>query len=83
MESKHIVYILHCKDDTLYTGYTTDLKRRITMHEQGKGAKYTRGRGPFKLVYREELDSKSQALQREIEIKKLQRADKIKLIQKG
>jgi len=47
MELNHVVYILQCKDDTLYTGYTNDLRKRIAMHEQGKGAKYTRGRGPF------------------------------------
>lgn len=77
--------MLHCKDDTLYTGYTTNLKRRLKMHESGKGAKYTRGRGPFEMVYTEKLDTKTAALQRECEIKKLRRADKIQLIkrQKG
>ncbi len=80
MGNKHWVYMLHCRDDSLYTGYTTDIERRLSMHENGKGAKYTRGRGPLKLVYQEELATKTAALQREYEIKKLQRKDKIKLI---
>ena len=80
MENKHFVYILQCKDKTLYTGYTTDIERRLKMHESGKGAKYTRGRGPFEIVYLEESPTKSAALQREHEIKKLCRADKFQLI---
>lgn len=80
MANDHLVYILHCKDDTLYTGYTTNIKRRLQMHESGKGAKYTRGRGPFKVVYEESLPSKEAALRREHEIKKLQRIEKWKLI---
>ncbi|HLR72174.1 MAG TPA: GIY-YIG nuclease family protein [Pseudogracilibacillus sp.] len=79
--NKHFVYILKCKDETLYTGYTTNIKKRLKMHEKGKGAKYTRGRGPFKVVYTEKLGSKSAALQREFEIKKLCRKDKLRLIQ--
>lgn len=72
--------MLRCKDDSLYTGYTTDIENRLKLHESGKGAKYTRGRGPFQLVYQEELTTKSAALQREHAIKKLQRKDKIELI---
>ncbi|WP_338079588.1 GIY-YIG nuclease family protein [Aquibacillus halophilus] len=49
-ENRHFVYMLKCKDGTLYTGYTNDIRKRVRMHEQGKGAKYTKGRGPFKLV---------------------------------
>lgn len=81
MGNKHMVYMLHCRDGSLYTGYTTDIERRIMMHETGKGAKYTRGRGPFKLVYKEELSTKTAALQREYEIKKLHRKEKMELIQ--
>lgn len=80
MEPNHFVYILKCKDDTLYTGYTTDVENRLQVHESGKGAKYTRGRGPLKLVYVERFESKSEALQQEIKIKKLTRKDKLALI---
>lgn len=79
---KHYVYMLKCKDHTLYTGYTTDVERRLKMHEQGKGAKYTRGRGPFELVYVEELADKSLALRREAAIKKLTSAQKRELVGK-
>ncbi|MBO1004471.1 GIY-YIG nuclease family protein [Pseudogracilibacillus auburnensis] len=80
MENNHLVYILKCKDDTLYTGYTTNMERRLKMHESGKGAKYTRGRGPFTVMYQEMLATKEAALSREYEIKKLQRHEKLTLI---
>lgn len=79
-QSNHFVYILKCKDDTLYTGYTTDITRRIRAHEDGKGAKYTRGRSPFKLVYQAGCTSKSEAMQLEARIKKMSRKAKMKLI---
>lgn len=81
--SRHFVYILECKDKTLYTGYTNDLERRIENHQQGKGAKYTRGRGPFQLMYSEEYEDKSTALRREAEIKKWDKVTKLNLIEKG
>lgn len=74
------LYILRCADDTLYCGITNDLNRRIAQHNAGIGAKYTRGRGPVKLVYNEECRSKSEALKLEIQTKKMKRADKFKLI---
>lgn len=74
------VYILKCKDCTLYTGYTVDLEKRIDTHNKGLGAKYTRGRLPVELVYYEELNSKSEALKREYYIKTLNRKQKLKLI---
>lgn len=77
---KHLVYILQCNDGTFYTGYTNDLKRRLRMHEAGKGAKYTRGRSPFKVVYTERFSTKAEAMQREYAIKRLRRADKLLLI---
>lgn len=80
MANKHYVYMLKCQDDTLYTGYTTDVVKRIKMHETGKGAKYTRGRGPFVLVHQEQFDTKSAAMQREYAIKQLGRAEKLALI---
>jgi putative endonuclease len=74
------VYILQCADKTLYTGWTNDLKKRISAHRKGKGAKYTRARLPVELVYFEELPEKQAAQQREYKIKQLNRAAKIKLI---
>lgn len=75
------VYILMCKDNTLYTGWTNCLERRVKVHNEGKGAKYTRGRLPVKLVYFEEFSTKSEALKREFEIKKMSRKEKILLIE--
>lgn len=74
------IYILRCGDDTLYTGITDDVEKRFSAHAAGKGAKYTRGRGPLTLVYTEEVEDKSAALKREHAIKKLPRAEKLKLI---
>ena len=76
------LYILRCGDGSLYTGITTDVQKRLEAHRSGKGAKYTRGRGPLELVYREECGDHSTALKRELEIKKLPREEKEKLIQK-
>jgi putative endonuclease len=73
------VYILRCGDGTLYTGVTNDMPRRLAAHNNGKGAKYTRGRGPLALVYSEQHRTRSRAQKREAEIKSLNRAEKIKL----
>lgn len=78
---KNFVYILRCKDGSLYTGWTNNLKNRLTMHNSGLGAKYTRGRGPCELVYFESFENKSEALRREVEIKKLSKIKKEKLIE--
>ncbi len=75
------LYILRCADGTLYTGITTDVDKRFEAHCAGKGAKYTRGRGPLTLVYREECGDHSSALKRELEVKKLPRQEKEQLIQ--
>lgn len=75
------VYMLRCKDGSLYTGWTNDLEHRLAMHNSGRGAKYTRGRGPLKLVYSEELPDKEAALRRECAIKKLRREQKLALLQ--
>jgi putative endonuclease len=77
---KWFVYLLITRDDTLYCGYTNDLNKRIAAHNKGKGAKYTKTRLPVKLVYSESFESKSAALKREIQIKRLTRQEKIKLI---
>lgn len=74
-----VLYILACKDGSLYTGITDDLQRRLAAHRTGKGAKYTRGRGPFTLRYLEHCESHSQALRRELQVKKLKRSEKLKL----
>lgn len=74
------VYILRCGDGTFYTGITDDVERRLTAHRSGKGAKYTRGRGPLELAYTEELPDKSSALKREIAIKRMPRQKKLELI---
>ena len=75
------LYILRCGDGSLYTGITTDMEKRLEVHRSGKGAKYTRGRGPLQLVYREECIDHSHALKREWEIKQLTRPEKEILIQ--
>ncbi|WP_053216968.1 GIY-YIG nuclease family protein [Virgibacillus senegalensis] len=79
-KNKDVVYMLECKDGTLYTGYTNNLERRIAMHENGKGAKYTRGRGPFRLVYCQSFSTKEEAMHEEYRIKQLSRKQKDKLI---
>ena len=76
----HYVYLLECGDGTLYTGYTTDVERRVAEHRAGDGAKYTRGRTPLELVHVESFDTKSAAMAREHEIKSLHRAEKERLI---
>ena len=68
MKKKDCVYILECNDGTLYTGWTNDIDKRFKAHNDGKGAKYTKGRRPLKLVYLEELETKSEALKRENKI---------------
>ena len=83
MESQWYLYILRCKDDTLYTGITTDVEKRLEAHRSGKGAKYTRGRGPLELVYRECCENHSEALKREAKIKKLSREAKELLVKEG
>ena len=79
--STHYVYVIECADETLYTGYTTDVERRIAEHDSGHGAKYTRGRTPVVLRYVESFDSKSAALSREYAIKSLSRSEKVHLIE--
>ena len=78
-----LCYILRCADDTLYTGITTDLKKRLAAHNEGTAAKYTRSRGPVELVLAERCADRSAALKREMAIKSLTRAKKLALIQSG
>ena len=78
---KNVTYILKCSDNSLYTGWTNDIMHRLKMHNEGKGAKYTRGRGPVELVYLEEFDTKQEALSKEAKIKRLTRKEKLLLIE--
>ena len=74
-----VLYILECKDGTLYTGITDDLDRHLSVHGTAKGAKYTRGRGPFILRYTENCEDHSHALRRELQVKSLSQQQKLEL----
>jgi putative endonuclease len=73
------VYLLLCRDNSVYCGITNNMKKRLKAHNEGKGAKYTRGRGPLQLIYSEKAESKSAALRREAQIKKMPRVEKLSL----
>ncbi|MCM3734189.1 GIY-YIG nuclease family protein [Fictibacillus nanhaiensis] len=79
----HFVYILECSDGTYYTGYTNEISQRLRKHEEGKGAKYTRGRGPLKLVFQQSFQTKQEAMRMEFAVKKLSRAEKERIIIEG
>ena len=74
------VYLLECSNESLYCGYTNDLKARVELHNQGKASKYVRARLPAKLVFFEECSSRKKALKREAEIKKMKRKEKLGLV---
>lgn len=76
----HYVYLLECGDGTIYTGYTTDVSRRVAEHQNGTGAKYTRSRGPLTLRRVERFSTRSAAQSREYEIKQLSREEKLTLL---
>ncbi len=78
--STNFVYILQCRDDTLYTGWTNDIEQRIRAHNSGKGAKYTKGRGPVKLVHLENFPTKEEAMRREWAVKHMKKEKKLELI---
>ncbi|MDK9866917.1 MULTISPECIES: GIY-YIG nuclease family protein [Staphylococcus] len=80
---KHYIYIVKCKDGSLYTGYAKDIEKRVEKHNKGQGAKYTKIRRPVELVYQEIFDTKSEALKREYEIKTYSRQQKLVLISEG
>lgn len=83
-ESKiYYVYILRCADGTLYTGIALDVRKRVIVHNSGQGAKYTRARRPVKLAYSEMAGSRSEAMRREVALKKLPRAQKLRLIKQA
>ena len=76
----YYAYLLSCSDGTLYAGITNDLESRVAAHNEGKGAKYTSGRRPVALVYAEACGNRSEASKRELAIKKMKRAEKLKMI---
>ena len=78
---RNYTYIVRCSDETLYTGWTNNLEKRMQAHNSGKGAKYTKIRRPVELVYFEEYDTKQEAMKREYAIKQLSREKKLALIQ--
>ena len=78
-QAKWTVYILLCNDNSFYTGITNDINRRLLQHENGDGARYTRGRGPFKVIYKALFNNQSDALKEERRIKQLRKSSKIKL----
>ena len=80
---RHCIYILQCGDGTLYTGWTNDFEKRLRAHRSGRGAKYTKGRGPLTPVYLEYLPDRSSAARREAAVKKLTREKKLELIASG
>ncbi|MCG7340217.1 GIY-YIG nuclease family protein [Staphylococcus sp. ACRSN] len=80
---RHYIYIVRCKDGSLYTGYAKNVEQRVAKHNNGQGAKYTKVRRPVELVYQEVFDSKSEALKREYEIKTFTRNKKLDLIRGG
>ena len=80
MTRNNYTYIVECSDGTLYCGWTNDLEKRLTAHNSGKGAKYTKSRLPVKLVYYETFATPNEAMSREYSIKKMTRSEKIKLI---
>ena len=83
MDKVWFVYLLRCGDGSLYCGITDDVSRRLEAHAAGKGAKYTRGRGPLEPVYREDCENMSAAFKREYAIKQLTRAEKLALIREN
>lgn len=83
MMKTHTVYILKCEDGSYYTGYTTDMEKRLSAHQSGKGAKYTRSHKPIEIIHEEIFPDKSSALKREYEIKQLTREQKEILVKGG
>ena len=79
MEKQWVLYMLECRDSSLYTGISNDLQQRLAAHQAGRGAKYTKGRGPLVLRYTENCQDHAHALRREIQIIKLTREQKLQL----
>lgn len=82
-KAEHFFYVLECRDGSYYAGYTNDLKRRVAVHNDGKGAKYTRAKRPVHCIYVETYETKRQAMQAEYQFKQLTRKQKEAHIKKG
>jgi putative endonuclease len=80
VNNEHYFYVLTCRDGSFYGGYTNNLERRLRLHNEGKGAKYTRGRGPVELTFYKEYDNKTDALRAEYYFKRLSRKKKIEFL---
>lgn len=80
IKKRYYTYLLRCADDTIYCGYTVDLRERVLAHNKGIGAKYTQVRRPVRLVYSEEFETRSEAMKREAALKKMSRRQKLALI---
>ncbi|MGR6907185.1 MULTISPECIES: GIY-YIG nuclease family protein [Lysinibacillus] len=81
--NNHYFYVLECADQTLYAGYTNNIEKRVAVHNAGKGAKYTRARGPVKCIYKEIFETKQAAMRAEYAFKQLTRTQKINYIRRG
>ncbi|MGD2199683.1 GIY-YIG nuclease family protein [Lysinibacillus fusiformis] len=81
--NSHYFYVLECADQSLYAGYTNNLEKRVAVHNAGKGAKYTRARGPVKCIYKQEFETKEEAMRAEYAFKQLTRTQKIMYIRRG
>lgn len=82
-KTNHYFYVLECADGSYYAGYTNDIKKRLHTHNEGKGAKYTRGRTPVVLCYLEEYKTKTEAMRAEYRFKQLSRSAKERIVQMG
>lgn len=82
VEAKHYFYVLRCRDGSFYGGYTNNLERRMKQHNEGKGAKYTRGRGPVELIFSKSFSTKSEALKAECQFKSYSRKKKEEFLKK-
>lgn len=80
LTNEFYIYVLECNDGSWYTGYTNDIEKRLVKHQQGKGAKYTRGRGPFKLIWKECFSTKEEAMREEYAFKRKTRKEKERYI---
>ncbi|WP_155594089.1 GIY-YIG nuclease family protein [Lysinibacillus cavernae] len=81
--NNHYFYVLECADQSLYAGYSNNVKKRVAVHNAGKGAKYTRARGPVKCIYKEVFETKQEAMRAEYAFKQLTRTQKINYIRRG
>lgn len=81
-KNKHLFYVLECNDGSYYGGYTNDLNRRVAMHNAGKGAKYTRAKGPVRCIHHETFETKREAMQAEYRFKQLTRLAKERYLKK-